>query len=267
MSSTNKTSHYNLSQYASSDKPTYLVDYNTDMSNIDTGIYNAKSEADTNATSIGTLSNLTTTAKTNLVASINEVDGNADTANSNIGTLSSLTTTVKTDLVNAINEVDANADTANTNIGTLSGLHTTVKTSAVSAINEIVDNNSLKYSHEILQSELTVSAGTVSAVYNGYIAWNEKSDWYKCFIYFGVTTTAGSGFNVKIPFPTGFTAPSSAYTIAGAGKAFTQQKFVGLISLKVNTTNFEIVGDTALPAGSYLIVMEPFLYNNIQIEN
>lgn len=38
MSSTNKTSHYNLSQYVSSDKPTYLVDYNTDMSNIDTGI-------------------------------------------------------------------------------------------------------------------------------------------------------------------------------------------------------------------------------------
>ena len=31
--STNKTTHYNLSQYVSSDKPTYLVDYN-DVENL-----------------------------------------------------------------------------------------------------------------------------------------------------------------------------------------------------------------------------------------
>ena len=140
MSSTNKTSHYNLSQYTNNDKPTYLVDYNTDMSNIDTGIYNAKNEADTNATNIGTLSSLTTTAKTSLVSAINEVDGNADTANSNIGTLSSLTTSAKTDVVSAINEVDSEADTNTTNIGTLSNLSTTDKTNLVSAINEVDSN-------------------------------------------------------------------------------------------------------------------------------
>ena len=42
MSSTNKTTHYNLNQYVANDKPTYLVDYNADMSAIDTGIYSAK---------------------------------------------------------------------------------------------------------------------------------------------------------------------------------------------------------------------------------
>ena len=31
MSSTNKTTNYNLSQYIGSDKPTYLSDYNSDM--------------------------------------------------------------------------------------------------------------------------------------------------------------------------------------------------------------------------------------------
>lgn len=49
-------------------------------------------------TAIGTLSNLTTTQKGNVVAALNEL-------NSSIGTLSSLTTTQKGNLVAAINEV------------------------------------------------------------------------------------------------------------------------------------------------------------------
>ena len=36
MSSTNKTTNYKLSQYIGTDKPTYLGDYNSDMSKIDT---------------------------------------------------------------------------------------------------------------------------------------------------------------------------------------------------------------------------------------
>lgn len=36
MSSTNKTTYYNLSQYIGTDKPTYLGDYNSDMLKIDT---------------------------------------------------------------------------------------------------------------------------------------------------------------------------------------------------------------------------------------
>ena len=59
-----------------------------------------------NTTAIGTLANLDTTAKTDLVSAINEV---ADTASGNsdkIGTLANLDTTAKTDLVSAINEVN-----------------------------------------------------------------------------------------------------------------------------------------------------------------
>lgn len=129
MASTNSTTHYELSQYVGSDKPTYLVDYNQDMSKIDAGIYAAKSEADTNSGAIGTLSSLTTTAKTSLVAAINEVDSET----SSIGDLSSLTTTDKTSLVAAVNEVDS--ETAG--IGTLANLTTTVKTDLVSAVNEL----------------------------------------------------------------------------------------------------------------------------------
>lgn len=87
MASTNKTTNYNLSQFVGSDKPAWLSDYNQDMSKIDTAIKaaadsatGADGKADANATSIGTLANLTTESKTNLVSAINEVDLNADTA-------------------------------------------------------------------------------------------------------------------------------------------------------------------------------------------
>ena len=137
MASTNKTTHYDLSQYIGSDKPTYLVDYNTDMANIDQGIYDAKSEADTNNTAIGTLSNLETSNKSDLVSAINEVNSESTTNTQNIGNLSNLTTESNTSLVSAINEVDAEADTNNQNIGTMVNLETTVKTSLVGAINEV----------------------------------------------------------------------------------------------------------------------------------
>ena len=122
--------------------------------------------------SVGTLASLTTTAKDNLVAAVNEVQSEvntttstANTANSTantakstadtnktaIGTLSSLTTTAKTNLVAAVNELQtevntatstantakSTADTNKTAIGTLSSLTTTAKTNLVAAVNEV----------------------------------------------------------------------------------------------------------------------------------
>lgn len=87
MASTNKTANYELSQFLGSDKPAWLSDYNTDMSKIDAqmklnadGVTSASGSASSANTAIGTLANLTTEAKTDLVSAINEVDSNADTA-------------------------------------------------------------------------------------------------------------------------------------------------------------------------------------------
>lgn len=87
MSSTNKTANYNLSQFIGTDKPAWLTDYNSDMSKIDAGIDAAKDTADAASgsataanTAIGDLTNLQTTAKTTLVAAVNEVDTEAATA-------------------------------------------------------------------------------------------------------------------------------------------------------------------------------------------
>lgn len=128
--STNKTTHYDLSQYIASDKPTYLIDYNQDMSKIDTGIYNAMSKASVNEANIGTMSNLNTSEKTNLVGAINEVNTQVGTNTTNIsqntsdildnstkiGTLADLATTYKTNVVGAINEVKSEANTNKDNI-------------------------------------------------------------------------------------------------------------------------------------------------------
>ena len=81
-------------------------------------------------TSIGTLTDLTTTEKTNLVAAVNEVDVTRKANETAIGTLGDLTTTAKTSAVEAINELDAE-------IGDLSTLDTTAKDTLVAAINEL----------------------------------------------------------------------------------------------------------------------------------
>ena len=167
-------------------------------------------------TNIGTLSSLSTSTKTNLVAAINEVDSTANTAQStatsaqgvantanntananktNIGTLSSLTTDAKTNLVGAINEVDAHANTAQstadsakstatsaqstattanntantnkTNIGTLTSLTTDAKSNLVSAINEVDSHaNSASSAASTAQSTATSAQSTATTANN-----------------------------------------------------------------------------------------------------
>lgn len=99
-----------------------------------------QSQITTNFNNIGTLQELTTDAKDDLVKAINEVDAHADANKSAIGELSTLTTDEKTTIVGAINEVDQHADANKTEIGNLSALTTDEKTTLVGAINE-VDNH------------------------------------------------------------------------------------------------------------------------------
>ena len=135
-SSTNKTTHYELSQYVSSDLPTYLVDYNGDMSKIDAGINTAQTTADTAstaATNAQTAAEGAQTTANTAVTNAATADSKAVTANTNIGTLANLTTTVKTDLVSAINEVNTGKNANATNIGNMSNLTPSANSDLVSA--------------------------------------------------------------------------------------------------------------------------------------
>ena len=109
MASTNKTTHYDLSQFIANDKPTFLGDYNNDMSKIDTAINNAQDSADTASTAATNAQiaaeGAQTTANT-AVTNAASADTKATTANTNIGTMANLETVDKTSLVNAVNEVN-----------------------------------------------------------------------------------------------------------------------------------------------------------------
>lgn len=144
MASTNKTTNYELSQYVANDKPTYLVDYNSDMNKIDTRMKAnsdlaglAKSEADELSSRvdgqdviIGTL-NTTVGQHTTDISSLNT---DVSAVNTKVGDLTNLNTTDKTDVVSAVNEV-------NTKVGDLTNLETSNKSSIVNAINEIANKN------------------------------------------------------------------------------------------------------------------------------
>lgn len=67
MSSTNKTTNYQLSQFISTDKPTWLVDYNTDMSKIDLAIKGVSDVANTGTSDINLLNGRMTSAENNIV--------------------------------------------------------------------------------------------------------------------------------------------------------------------------------------------------------
>lgn len=119
MASTNKTTHYELSQYVGSDKPTYLGDYNGDMQKIDTAINSAQTKADTAdvaaATAQSTAENAQTTANTAITNA-----GNAQTAatavDTKVGDLANLTTTDKSSIVSGINEVNNKIGSAVNNV-------------------------------------------------------------------------------------------------------------------------------------------------------
>lgn len=78
MASTNKTANYNLSQYVGTDKPTYLGDYNSDMSKID-----AQMKTNSEATSVvaGQIETVSSTANTAL-QNANTAQSTADSAES-----------------------------------------------------------------------------------------------------------------------------------------------------------------------------------------
>ena len=115
MSSTNKTTNLELSQFIGSDSPKWLTDYNADMEKIDTGYQTVKAQADATDLIVGghtsSLSSLQSTvteqgtAITGLRTDVTANSGSINTINSLIGN-GEPTTTDKT-LIGAINEIQS----------------------------------------------------------------------------------------------------------------------------------------------------------------
>jgi hypothetical protein len=205
MSSTNKTTNYELSQFIGSDKPAWLTDYNQDMTKIDTGIHTAQAaatgadgKADANTTNIGDLTYLSTTAKNNLVAAVNEVDNKAETAQ---GTA----TNASIQSTSALNTAQtALANTALLNL-------TDIKNVAASSFTDITNFTNMGGS-------LTVAANNDGSVFKLYGSITFKKQ-------FG---TSSFKFNTSI-------RPTTEFTISPIGFYVEDNGYIRTINAKIAT--------------------------------
>lgn len=191
MASTNKTTYYELSQFLGSDKPAWLNDYNADMGKIDAGVHTAQATA-------------------------TSADGKADSANTAIGTLANLTTTEKTNLVGAVNEVNTAAGTAQ---GTANSADTrsTANALAIEGLNDYLNLNSFTAYDE--GADFTVTNGTYRSG-SLTIALNNTASICKIYGYLTLNSTAGLGTTVIAKMSATAMRPSSDITINCAGLAY-----------------------------------------------
>ena len=188
----------------------------------------------TNFNNIGTLQELTTDAKDDLVKAINEVDAHADANKSEIGDLSTLTTDEKTTIVGAINEVDAHADANKTEIGNLSALTTDEKATLVGAINE-VDNHA---------DNATTLANNAVATANGAVATANEAK----------TTAQTAETNANNAVDTA----NAANATADEAKAIAQgsQRAIGFATLQAAITALNGYSNTQLKVGDNVYIVE-----------
>lgn len=109
MASTNKTPNYNLPQFVANDKPTWLGDFNSAMSNIDTAMHNNAQGLSQANNSLQDLQNFETNqSATNqqmqnnisgLQTSVQTLNSNLASTNSNLNSLSQQVTQIKDNMV------------------------------------------------------------------------------------------------------------------------------------------------------------------------
>lgn len=188
----------------------------------------------TNFNNIGTLQELTTDAKDDLVKAINEVDAHADANKSAIGDLSTLTTDEKTTIVGAINEVDAHSDANKAEIGNLSALTTDEKATLVGAINE-VDNHA---------DNATTLANNAVATANGAVATANEAK----------TTAQTAETNANNAVDTA----NAANATADEAKAIAQgsQRAIGFATLQAAITALNGYSNTQLKVGDNVYIVE-----------
>ena len=239
MASTNKTTNYNLSQFIGSDKPAWLTDYNQDMSKIDTGVKNAADAASV-------------------------ADGKADTNTANIGTLSNLNTQAKTNIVAAVNEIYTTAGTAS-NTATTAATAAAAATNGIDAINDYLNLTTFtdySYNDAALQkTAVTTTSGKI------YLARNRLGTLGKIYGRIdGTMTSAWTSAKITINLDTGF-KPTENITIANAGQLVTggqyDTHFTRPVSLIIKTDGkVDISFDTTDTGenGRYQLYLWPCLY-------
>lgn len=120
MSSTNKTTNYNLSQYIGTDKPTYLGDYNGDMLKIDNQLKKNADSASNAASAAGAAQAVADKASKDVKALNNSVTANSE----DIAGLKNKNTQQDVSIQNATNTASSANNKANQNGQNITDINT-----------------------------------------------------------------------------------------------------------------------------------------------
>lgn len=208
-SATNHTTNYELSQYIGTDKPTYLGDYNSDMSKIDANlklVSNTANSANSTATSAGTLAQ---TAKDRADSAYTL----ADTANTTATTASNTAGTALENTVTNANQINKfNLTVSNTS-------------SREETDGNTVQNTLGKFNPNT--GSFTTTNSGISNV-SCYISGMVNSDGSVGKLYGRIKLTANYTMNASNGLPCirlrcsdfGIAVPETSYTISCAGTCF-----------------------------------------------
>lgn len=221
MSSTNKTNYYNLSQYIENDKPTYLSDYNSDMSKIDAGIHGVQETATTANQKAGSAE-----------AKVSALSPSVEALQNNMTGVKASVQSLTVD--NAQNKKD---------LGTLKEEVSSVKTTANGAQSEVTNLNAdIEKTLKDTVTPVSGLRGTVTAVYNA------KMNLISINGHLNVSSPTTVGTNISIgKLPPSIPAPSSNKT------------FYFVASLTKETTNnySRVPADITIDTNGNIIVSNP----------
>ena len=173
MSSTNKTTNYELSQYIGSDKPTYLTDYNGDMYKIDAQM---KVNADNIATALTGVQTATTTANT-ANSTATTANTNANTANTTANSVQTAFNAFKTSMTLSVFKSFTTSDITNSDFGAVSFCGASIAKSSDNAtfkfyglIEVAIGNDPGTYTMTFSNTGLVVPAGSEYGINCGGVA-------------------------------------------------------------------------------------------------
>lgn len=194
MSSTNKTTYYDLSQYIGTDKPTYLGDYNSDMSKIDGAIHSVQETATTANQTAGSADAKVTLAN----QSVESLKGRVGVIEGNVSNLVEKNTSQDSEIMSA-------KQTANS-------ANTTATNALQSANNANVKVDSAKFNG---WKSLTNPHSNI-AVDWGKMMFNKQLN----LIAFDINVTSASGItdsDIAFKLPIDIPKPTKSITINGCG--------------------------------------------------
>lgn len=195
MASTNKTTNYELSQYIGTDKPTYLVDYNSDMLKIDTGIKGAYDRGSAGVTAAATAQTAAETA-----------DGKA----TNAATAAAAAQSAAEGAAATASTASGKADTAQTSADAANAA-TVVNAQAIAALQSYLD----------IKNYITPTAQVSGAISGSLdmritVARNDAGSLAKIYGYLGFTKSNTAG-NVTVTLTGTGLNPDSEFTISPIG--------------------------------------------------